>query len=296
MTSLYVGLRNRLSVVAAIPLLLVLVCAARCTAADEASDDAKQLRGHWVAVKMRVDGKNEDPAGACQVVFTDKEMKMSGKKGGESYGYRLDPDKTPKEIDLKAIPGSMVKIPPLASIYRIDGQRLWLCLPTTTRDPRPDSFASEAGDRRYLYLLERAKPNPDGLPSYMSEGFKPADRTLTAELRKRVADGIALIEDNQPGKFMIEFASSAEFEKMLKTTNKTREQFIKEMKTSPNPGIAPRMKAFVLVLRALEKKIPSVNADGTEARFDIRDTHVNGMPGRPEMIFFKSDGKWCIRD
>jgi uncharacterized protein (TIGR03067 family) len=270
----------------------LLVAAREATAQESKSragqSDAQRIRGHWVAVKYREDGKSEDPAGACQLVFTDKEVKFSGKKGGVARTYHLDPDKTPKQIDLNLLPKEAA-LGAFAGIYRFDGERLWLCLATGTDQPRPDSFRSKAGDKRQLLLLERGKPNPQGIPSYLPEGFHPADQALSAELRQRIVQAAALIDTNRFGEFMAEFLAPAEFEKILGETHKTRHQFIRDVKKAPYPG-------FLLLLRAARNKVPAVNAAGTEALFDLRDTHANGTPARPDMAFSKIDGKWYLHN
>lgn len=262
---------------------------------DKALNDARRLGGHWVVVKMRCTGSPEfKPASDVQFVFTEKEVKYTVPRGpiaalyllssDKTIGgrYRLDPEKTPRHIDVAGQFGTVV------GIYRFEGERLWLCMAGGYGGLRPDSFDTKMNDLRVLVLLERGKPNVAGLPSYIHPGYRLADKALTAELRKRAAEAVALIEAKRYGEFCREFMEPCELEKKLKTSGKTLDDIANDVRHK-----AP-LRALVLTLGTLQNKTPVVNVLGPEARFDLRDTHFDGAPLRPEMTFIKVDGKWRI--
>jgi uncharacterized protein (TIGR03067 family) len=75
-----------------------------------------------------------------------------------SARWRLDPDRTPKEITLTPKPG--VTWP---GIYLLEGDSLKLCLNQGGPD-RPAKFTGLGGRTFYLYVLEREPADPRGGP------------------------------------------------------------------------------------------------------------------------------------
>jgi hypothetical protein len=49
---------------------------------------------------------------------------------------------------------------------------------------------------------------------------------------------------------------------------------------------------FIKLLSILLTETPTFNSSKTQATFDLRAIHVEGMPGMPEMLFVKSGDKW----
>ena len=151
-----------------------------------------------------------------------------------------------------------------------------MCMAGRYGDSRPDMFETRTDDLRELVLLERGKPNVGGLPLYIRPGFRLADKVLTTELQKRAAEAVALIEAKRFGEFCREFMEPRELEKNLKTSGRTLDEIAND------PRYSARLRATVLVLGALQNKTPVVNVIGTEARFDLRDTHFDGASPRPK--------------
>jgi RNA polymerase sigma factor (sigma-70 family) len=123
-----------------------------------ADREVKALEGEWVVVGLEADGRKAT-AGEMKGMrwtFRGTEVTSTDPDGsGGKMSFRLDPAKSPKEIDLTPLDGRE-KGKVAAGIYRLDGGRLQVCL----RDPggaggRPKEFVSGPGQG--LITLEQAK-------------------------------------------------------------------------------------------------------------------------------------------
>ncbi|MEO6811569.1 MAG: TIGR03067 domain-containing protein [Isosphaeraceae bacterium] len=84
--------------------------------------------------------------------------------------YRLDPTRTPSEIDVSTQFDSILK-----GIYRFHGDTLTVCLTKNDDGPRPDAFEAPGGSRRMLIEMQladdeapadtRSQPDPEPMPS-----------------------------------------------------------------------------------------------------------------------------------
>jgi uncharacterized protein (TIGR03067 family) len=72
------------------------------------------------------------------------------------YTYTIDPTKKPAHLDMKLITtGRQV-----FAIYRVEGNRLFICMPVSTLDKqRPTELKGTVEPRTMLYIFERA-PKP----------------------------------------------------------------------------------------------------------------------------------------
>lgn len=243
--------------------------------------DAERLRGPWRGIGQWQYGEEEAADGTGFFVFTDKEVKIPT----QVFAYKLDPAKTPKQMDLAlAFDEDAWRI---EGIYRFEGERLWICMALRSKCPRPDAFETKKGDGRSLVLLERAKPYADGRPPVIPKGFQLADRRLTEELRKKALQTAQLIDAKKYAEFLEEIFSPEELKEMLKREKATLQEHVKQLP-------AERWPAMASILKALEKKIPLVNETGTQAFFDVRDIHFNGSPPQIALPFRKVDGKWRL--
>ena len=66
--------------------------------------------------------------------------------------YRVDPGKTPKEIDLTDSSGTRL------GIYKLEGDQLTLCLTEPNRPSRPTEFTAPAGSPQMVLVLRREIP------------------------------------------------------------------------------------------------------------------------------------------
>ena len=145
---------------------VVLFAASGSARADNsAADEGKKLQGEWRAVGVELRGKklteDDAEAKAMRVVIQDDGVTFSptAKPGRErKQTFKLDPGKTPKEIDLTALDGQE-KGTTAAAIYKLDGDRLTICLPYFAKDPsvRPTEFKADKGGDFMLLTLERVK-------------------------------------------------------------------------------------------------------------------------------------------
>src|SRR4051794_40247592 len=134
--------------------------------ADPSADEMKNLQGEWQAVEMLAQGKKrdkDDPSvQGVKFIIKGEELVVPNPTGNgqdRRKTYKIDAVKSPKEIDLTHRDGSE-KDRTTAAIYRLDGDRLTICMPYFTDDlsVRPTEFKSTADDGRMLITLERTTP------------------------------------------------------------------------------------------------------------------------------------------
>jgi uncharacterized protein (TIGR03067 family) len=144
--------------------LFAMTCAG-ARADDPAAYEGKKLQGEWRAVEVELQGKkltkDDAEAKTMRFVIKDNGLTFSNteKTGRErKKTFKLDPGKTPKEIDITSLDGQE-KDTTAACIYKLDGDRLTICMPYFAKDPsvRPKEFKAEADSGLMLLTLERAK-------------------------------------------------------------------------------------------------------------------------------------------
>ncbi len=143
--------------------ILIAVClscqvGAALHAQADADKNSKELQGEWRAVELQTSGNPAPKEVVEKARLEVKGDEMTWNSGGTSVRkskIRLDPSKSPKEIDITALdgPGKGTTYP---GIYSLEKGRLRLCY-SHTKD-RPKEFKTERGDRRELVILERVKP------------------------------------------------------------------------------------------------------------------------------------------
>lgn len=142
---------------------LLLFSAGAANAADAVADELKKLQGEWQAVEVeaqgRKNGKDHPDVRILRFRFDDKGMMQPVTDGGgqgRKKSIKLDPTKSPKEIDITSHDGQE-KDKTAACIYKLDGDRLTICIPYFAKDTsvRPKEF--KADDGIMVITLERAK-------------------------------------------------------------------------------------------------------------------------------------------
>lgn len=132
-------------------LLVALAISVGAPATKDSKKDPPSPVGVWVAEKGTRDGDDRAvTAGSVTVEFT-ADGKVSLQEGSKRVGpveYRLDPKRSPAEIDVKEME--------MVGIYKVDGDTLTLCMGDGGK--RPTEFASPAGSKALLLTLKRAKP------------------------------------------------------------------------------------------------------------------------------------------
>jgi RNA polymerase sigma-70 factor (ECF subfamily) len=122
-----------------------------------AKTDLEKLQGTWVAVSLESGGgkaAEEEVKGLTLVVKDDKATMTSPDGRTDDGVLKLDPGKTPKEIDLVVNEGGQDKAHP--GIYKLEGDTLTLCV-SHPPDERPGAFATKDGARFPIVAVFKKK-------------------------------------------------------------------------------------------------------------------------------------------
>jgi uncharacterized protein (TIGR03067 family) len=121
--------------------------------ADDTAKDAEALKGMWKVTKAMRGGQPQPDVDKGVVLhFTEDELapEIGGKKE-KAAKYKLDPSKSPKQIDLMPMgaPES------LKGIYELKGDTLKLCF--ARKGERPASFDATGEDIMYIEATKEKK-------------------------------------------------------------------------------------------------------------------------------------------
>jgi uncharacterized protein (TIGR03067 family) len=124
-------------------------------AADKPEDDAKGIQGSWKVKHMEEEGEKAPPYQLKDIAFVfdgaKSSMRYQGKVRDEGT-FKLDPSATPKQIDMMFKEGTM------QGIYKLEKDQLTICAPAFKNNKtRPKEFATKAGSKTMLMVLERQK-------------------------------------------------------------------------------------------------------------------------------------------
>ena len=96
------------------------------------------MQGEWQVVEAKGKKVTKDDAEvkAMRFVIKDNELVVRADGGGaeRKKTFKLDPAKTPKEIDITSLDGQE-KDTTAACIYKLEKDRLTICMPYFTKDP-----------------------------------------------------------------------------------------------------------------------------------------------------------------
>jgi uncharacterized protein (TIGR03067 family) len=109
--------------------------------------DHERLQGTWAFVSEERGGKQVEPpeeAKGATLTFQGDRAVFKQKGGGHEASFKLDPTRTPKEIDLTVEEGGKSAVH--KGLYALEGDTLKMCLAHPPQ-PRPTAFASVAGER-----------------------------------------------------------------------------------------------------------------------------------------------------
>jgi uncharacterized protein (TIGR03067 family) len=140
----------------ALCLVIVALTAADSAKHDTTNRNAENLKGTWMWVSAIADGKpktdDDLKAGRVAMVFDGASADVTvGGNTTQRSTYRIDPTKTPKEIDLTIKDYGET----CQGIYVLDGDYLRLCYTQPGMD-RPTEFVAKRGNA--LIVLKRKKP------------------------------------------------------------------------------------------------------------------------------------------
>ena len=126
------------------------------------------LAGSWDILSITDDGELLGPDlvrakfaqnSRCQGRNADR-RRIAPKKGERRLSaIRIDPSKTPSEIDVKHQFDEVLK-----GIYRSNGDELMVCLAKSDGDDRPTVFEAPTGSNDFLFGMKMAGPDPTPQP------------------------------------------------------------------------------------------------------------------------------------
>jgi uncharacterized protein (TIGR03067 family) len=146
-------------------IVVALTCvasAAQDTKKDDAKKDQEAMQGTWKVSKYLAGGKEQASDLAKKITVLIVGDKLTLKLENDIVGegtFKLDPGKTPKEMDMTTVSGSD-KGQVRKGIYEIDEDTLKICFNVTeaAKTQRPASFdAAKAGTAIDLMILQRVK-------------------------------------------------------------------------------------------------------------------------------------------
>ena len=124
-------------------------------AAQDKKTDQELIQGDWKVVTVQVGGKDlRDQLPRKVVTFSGDKVTVMG-----DAEYKLDPSKTPKQIDVTVGEGpddGPDQKGTHPGIYKLDGDKLVIHQAQPGQD-RPTGFESKEGTKTLLVTLERVK-------------------------------------------------------------------------------------------------------------------------------------------
>ena len=138
-------------------------------AADKAKGDNEAIQGTWLVSGVETGGKEAPDDGEIKQMKSAKWVVTAGKitlnvpgQGEHNVSIKLDPTKTPKEIDITPLDGPENEKGKLISgVYSLDGDVLKICMPALPHPDRPIEVATKAGGDAMLFTLKRHAPAKD---------------------------------------------------------------------------------------------------------------------------------------
>ena len=116
----------------------------------------EKLAGTWQVVSVEADGQAVPAQQFRGLRMTFKAGKFTAQKGQgdrQEGTYKLDPSKSPKQIDISRKDGPAAGRNQLA-IYSLAGNTLKICSDNSDKD-RPDGFTTRGKEGRVLMTLRR---------------------------------------------------------------------------------------------------------------------------------------------
>jgi uncharacterized protein (TIGR03067 family) len=112
----------------------------------------KELERNWLVVSVEIGGKPTLPDRRPKTVeIKDDTLTLVFPRGPSPSAFTIDPTRSPHHIDLKKKSDDQTVI--YAGIYKIENDQLFLCLPITSGQERPDSF--ETKNKEWSLLIAK---------------------------------------------------------------------------------------------------------------------------------------------
>jgi uncharacterized protein (TIGR03067 family) len=138
--------------------LIVLFGSWSVVATGQGADEKKELeklKGHWKLVS-EVDSGQNIPADPTElfIFHGNNLLNRVGLKILDEFELKVNPTKKPKEMDLIPFKEPNKGIPSPA-IYKMEGNKLTICVNFGPGGKRPSDFTSNATDRNIILIMER---------------------------------------------------------------------------------------------------------------------------------------------
>lgn len=123
---------------------------------DDAKKELEKLKGTW-KLTSEVDSGQQIPPDAMGEIFVfngDNVVNKVGAKVTDEFQIKLNPAKSPKEIDLIPLkePNKGVPSP---GIYKVEGNKLVICVNFAPGSKRPTGFDSNQTNRNIILTMEK---------------------------------------------------------------------------------------------------------------------------------------------
>lgn len=124
---------------------------------DEVRAAVKELQGEWQFVRIERNGQAValEQLRKSKITIVKQTLVWADNGKDETWFFEVNPAKTPREFDLIANDGDIALGVP--GIYRLDKDRLSICLGFNDGCKRPTTFKNQTGTENLLMVLERAK-------------------------------------------------------------------------------------------------------------------------------------------
>ncbi|MDR2983161.1 MAG: TIGR03067 domain-containing protein [Puniceicoccales bacterium] len=119
--------------------------------------DQVKIQGTWKAISGEFGGRTMKPPANTMIEFSGNRVMPRGRNIFQDEAtFTLDPNKTPKEINLSKEEDDG-KIDTIEAIYTLEGNELVLCM--EDKGSRPKAFVTAADDKKtYIMKLKRLSP------------------------------------------------------------------------------------------------------------------------------------------
>jgi len=138
-------------------LVVTVAFALAAPAADPAKEALDALQGEWKIVESVKKGTADEPKEFAdrKVTIKDDKLKVvrAGSKREEAFVLALDPKTDPKAIDVSETGEKEI----LKGIYKLDKDRLTICVSADPDGARPKEFKSTEKPNVTLLVMERVK-------------------------------------------------------------------------------------------------------------------------------------------
>jgi uncharacterized protein (TIGR03067 family) len=122
--------------------------------------DKSELQGQWQVQQYEVNGTPREAREYYWAIHRDSIRHDVAIGGGAVWKFKIDPSKSPKQIDIHTTPALNGKGEALPGIYLLEGDTLKVCF-RITEGERPTEFTAAAGSKQAQLVLKRVNDNPD---------------------------------------------------------------------------------------------------------------------------------------